>query len=142
MFGTVVVKPKWAGVVYPRCPPPRGFAVTDALFFSKVSLLKRLGWLSVAGVAIIAGAFALGTDAAHPKEPFALVGAFAVVPAVVYFVIFTIWHWKGRYRGSHSDLWGALLLVETSGWFKLIYLFRHIIPDARGTGRYVRDSNV
>ncbi len=49
---------------------------------------------------------------------------------------FTIWHWKGRYIGEHSDLWGGLLLVETSGWMKLVYLFRHMLPDLRREGRY------
>jgi hypothetical protein len=47
-----------------------------------------------------------------------------------------LWHWKDRYRGRHSDLWGALLLIETTGWFKLVYLVRHLIPDIRNTGRY------
>jgi len=58
------------------------------------------------------------------------------VPGAGYLLLVTIWHWKERYRGRHSDLWGGLILLETTGWFKLIYLFRHIIPDARGTGRY------
>jgi hypothetical protein len=46
-----------------------------------------------------------------------------------------IWHWKERYQGKHSDLWGALLLIETSGWLKVIYLFRHIFPDMKRTPR-------
>ena len=112
--------------------------MSDARFFARISMLKRLGWLSLGGIALIC--IALGADAAHPNKIVAVVGALAVAPVVVYLIIFTIWHWKSRYRGSHSDLWGALLLVETSGWFKLIYLFRHIIPDAKGTGRYVRQS--
>src|SRR5260370_35372754 len=117
-------------------------AVSDAQFLARISILKRLGWLSMAGIALIGIAFALGADAAHPNVPVAIVGAVAVAPVVVYLVIFTIWHWKGRYRGSHSDLWGALLLVETSGWFKLIYLFRHVIPTARGSGQYApRDQS-
>jgi energy-converting hydrogenase Eha subunit G len=69
-------------------------------------------------------------------------GIVLFVPGAVYFVLVTIWHWKERYRGRHSDLWGGLILIETSGWFKLIYLFRHIIPDARGRGRYARDISV
>ena len=69
------------------------------------------------------------------------VGALCVVPAALYLVLLTIWHWKGRYRGTHSSLWGGLLVVETSGWFKLVYLFRHIIPDARNTGRYAKNAD-
>jgi len=112
--------------------------MTDERFFSRVTLLKRLGWLALVGVVLLLSAFGLGEDALHPNELCAILGSIALAPGVVYLVIFTIWHWKSRYRGAHSDLWGALLLIETSGWFKLVYLFRHIIPDARGTGRYAR----
>ncbi len=28
------------------------------------------------------------------------------------------------------------LVIEVSGWFKVIYLLRHFFPDARKTGRY------
>jgi hypothetical protein len=52
----------------------------------------------------------------------------------VYVVV--ILHWKDRYRGRHSDLWGVLILIETSGWMKLVFIFRHIIPDIRHSGRY------
>ena len=65
-----------------------------------------------------------------------LIGVLLFLPGVIYLNLVTIWHWKTRYRGNHSDLWGGLILLETSGWFKLVYLFRHIIPDARGKGRY------
>jgi hypothetical protein len=62
--------------------------------------------------------------------------AFAVAPAIIYTYVVIIWHWKNRYRGKHSDLWGVLLVVETSGWCKIVYLFRHLIPDMRRRGRY------
>ncbi|WP_170157568.1 hypothetical protein [Roseimicrobium gellanilyticum] len=52
--------------------------------------------------------------------------------------ILTILHCKSRYKGDYSDLWGVLLMAETTGWFKLIYLIRHMIPDMRGEGRYVQ----
>lgn len=58
------------------------------------------------------------------------------LPAFLYVYVVVIWNWKDRYRGDHSDLWGALILIETSGWMKLVYLFRHLIPDMRKTGRY------
>jgi hypothetical protein len=64
------------------------------------------------------------------------------LPAVLFYTyVVIIWHWKGRYRGNHTDLWGALILLETSGWMKLVYLFRHLIPDMRQTGRYAENSN-
>ena len=63
-------------------------------------------------------------------------GVVLFLPGFVYFYVLTIWHWKDRYKGCHSDLWGALLLIETSGWFKLVYFFRHLLPDAMETVRY------
>jgi hypothetical protein len=63
-------------------------------------------------------------------------GALFFVPGAIYGYFVTIWHWKDRYRGNHSDLWGAIILIETSGWMKIVYLFRHILPDMRGTGHY------
>jgi hypothetical protein len=30
----------------------------------------------------------------------------------------------------------VLILIETSGWMKLVYIFRHIVPDMRQSGRY------
>jgi hypothetical protein len=110
--------------------------MTDAEFEAKVRLLKRLGWLALVGVTLLAIAFSLGDDQLDPYRALAVVGGLSLVPGLVYLVLLTIWHWKGRYRGVHSNLWGALLVIETSGWFKVIYLFRHIIPDARRSGRY------
>jgi hypothetical protein len=66
----------------------------------------------------------------------------SVLPCFIYAYVLTILHWKSRYRGTHSDLWGVLLLLDTSGWFKLIYIFRHIWPDMRGRGRYSHDNVV
>lgn len=70
-----------------------------------------------------------------------LTGMVLFLPGAIYLALMTIWHWKERYRGKHSDLWGGLILLETTGWFKLVYLFRHIIPGARGTGRYALSDN-
>ena len=110
--------------------------MTDAEFHAKYLLLKRLGWLALAGAVLLCTAFALGDDMLRPYDALAVIGAFCVIPALFYLVLFVLWHWKSRYRGSHSNLWGGLLVIETSGWFKLVYLFRHIIPDARKSGRY------
>ena len=71
-----------------------------------------------------------------PPVVLIIVGLLFLVPGMVYLSLVTIWHWRERYRGKHSDLWGGLILLETTGWFKLIYLFRHIISDARSKGRY------
>jgi hypothetical protein len=71
----------------------------------------------------------------------AVTGMVLFIPGAVYSVLVTIWHWKERYRGKHSDLWGGLILLETTSWFKIVYLFRHVIPDARGTGRYAPSAN-
>lgn len=110
--------------------------MTDSEFQAKYTLLKRLWWLALAGVVFLCVAIALGDDQLQPYVGLAVLGAVCVVPAAFYIVILTLWHWKGRYRGARSNLWGAVLVIETSGWFKLVYLFRHIIPDARKTGRY------
>ena len=71
----------------------------------------------------------------------AIFGILLVLPALVYTTVVIIWHWKDRYRGKHSDLWGALILIETSGWMKIVYLFRHLIPDMRHTGPYTSPLN-
>jgi len=59
------------------------------------------------------------------------------VPSGVYLYVMVILHWKDRYRGRHSDLWGVLILIETSGWLKIVYFFRHIRPDMHHSGRYL-----
>jgi hypothetical protein len=110
--------------------------MSDEEFLRKVVLLKRLGWLALFG-AVIGVAGIAWSDPSTPPQ-WATLGFILVVPGMIYLLLVTMWHWKARYIGSHSNLWGGLLLLETSGWFKVVYLFRHIIPDARGSGRYVR----
>ena len=118
--------------------------MTDFEFQAKVILLKRLAWLALVGATLFGIVAATSSD---PSEPGTLqvaslgVGVLCVVPAAVYLILLTIWHWKGRYRGTHSNLWGGLLIMEASGWFKLVYLFRHIIPDAQHTGRYAQKAD-
>ena len=114
--------------------------MTDDLFLERIRMLKRLGWAALFGVIALVAALLLGGSDLRGYAPLAFAGGLALVPGLVYVVLMTIWHWKGRYRGTHSDLWGALLVIETSGWFKVVYLFRHIIPDARQTGRYTREK--
>ena len=91
------------------------------------------GWLALAGLPF----FALAMFTADFIRDFAVVAALLlIVLALVYIYVVIILHWKDRYRGRHSDLWGVLILIETSGWMKLVYIFRHIIPDMRHSGRY------
>ena len=111
--------------------------MTDAQFLARIATLKHLGVVAGVGVVVLLVALYALPDGAT-QTTMAVLGGLAILPAFVYLILLTIWHWKGRYRGVHSDLWGGLLLLETSGWFKLVYLARHIIPDARGTGRYRR----
>jgi hypothetical protein len=100
--------------------------------------LRLLGWLGLVGVPLIAIAF-LTSGAAQIFCGVA--GLLFVFPGFVYFYVLVILHWKDRYRGRHSDLWGVLILIETSGWMKLVYLFRHLIPDMRHSGRYRQESS-
>jgi hypothetical protein len=117
--------------------------VRDSWFEQKMSMTKNLGWAALAGVFLIVILFF------HHEQSSSLVslqgalglGAFILIfPFILYLNIFTIWHWKRLYRGERSELWGAVLLIETSGWFKIIYWFRHILPDWRGSGRYATDG--
>lgn len=67
-----------------------------------------------------------------------LVGFLLAAPEMIWLNLVPFMHWAKRYRGHHSTLWLCFLVFEVSGWFKLIYLFRHILPDWRGRGRYRR----
>jgi hypothetical protein len=99
----------------------------------RFELIRGFAWLAAGG--IILGIIALASSG----EVRVWVGIFAALlflPAFFYIYVVVVWHWKDRYRGTHSDLWGALILLENSGWFKLVYVFRHIVPDMRQTGRY------
>jgi hypothetical protein len=65
-----------------------------------------------------------------------LIGVFLMVPWFVWMVLVPIYHWKDRYVGERTNLWGAILVIETSGWMKIVYWFRHVLPDRNRTGRY------
>jgi hypothetical protein len=108
-----------------------------ALWQSRFRWLLRLGIGSLIGLLILLACMFLK---GIPPVGIVIIGALLFLPGAVYLMLVTMWHWKERYRGEHSDLWGGLILFETSGWFKLVYLVRHIIPDARGTGRYTAST--
>ncbi|MFI5098447.1 MAG: hypothetical protein ACHQT6_10795 [Candidatus Acidiferrales bacterium] len=105
-------------------------------------MTKKLGWTALGGVfliVILVLRHRQSLSVVSLEETLGL-GAFILIfPFILYVNIFTIWHWKRRYRGERSELWGAVLLIETSGWFKIVYWFRHIIPDWRSSGRYAAD---
>lgn len=106
----------------------------DAWLEEKIAMTKKLGLTALLGVAAIVIGFSLKEEL--PKYMTIFIGFMMIIPWFLHETVFTIWHWKRRYRGKHSDLWGAILVIETSGWFKIVYWFRHILPDWRGTGRY------
>ena len=111
----------------------------DAWLEEKISMTKKLGWAALVGVVPLVILFLLREQSSLLKVMLFSCAAILIFPFVIYLNILTIWHWKRRYRGEKSDLWGAVLLIETSGWFKIIYWFRHILPDWRGSGRYADD---
>ena len=67
-------------------------------------------------------------------------GALLLIPFLVHLNVLALWHWKERYQGKHSYLWGAFLIFETTGWSKLVYLFRHIFPDRKSRGQYATNA--
>ena len=103
----------------------------------RFELIRGSGWIALAG--LLLGVIAALTSG-DVRFWSALFGVLFFLPAFLYTYVVVIWHWKDRYRGKHSDLWGAVILLETSGWLKLVYLFRHLIPDMRHSGRYTDSS--
>lgn len=102
----------------------------------RFALLLNLFIVSLFGMAFFFIRF-IGTEFDTSwKTALFVIGLLLVMPWLFYGHAVCIWHWKARYRGKHSDLWGVVLILETSGWFRLIYMLRHILPDARQSGRY------
>jgi hypothetical protein len=101
---------------------------------TKFDLFIVFCWMALVGLFFAVIAFTAG-------EGSIAIGAFIAAvlfffPFILHATLLTLWHWKSRYRGKHSMLWGALLIFEASGWFKLIYLFRHVFADRNSRGRY------
>jgi cyanate permease len=106
----------------------------DEWLQQRIAMTKKFGLAALTGFALSVIPFSLKqTDY---KVSLVVVGVLMTIPFFIRETVFVIWHWKRRYRGQHRDLWGALLVIETSGWFKILYWFRPILPDWRGTGRY------
>jgi hypothetical protein len=106
----------------------------DEWLQQRIAMTKKFGLAALTGIALIVIGFSL--KEIDYKVSLVVVGVLMTIPFFIHETVFVVWHWKRRYRGQHSDLWGALLIIETSGWFKIVYWFRHILPDWRGTGRY------
>lgn len=92
---------------------------------------RRFGQYTLAGLAA-------GTVLALLMRQPALffLGLVAAFPALGWLVVVPILHWRDRYVGQRSTAWGALLVLEASGWSKLVYWFRHVLPDYGAQGRY------
>ena len=101
-------------------------------FQGRLALLERLMWTALAGGALVPIGILLGGVVG---TAFTAIGVLLVVPFVLYLCVLPVLHWKDGYTGAHSSLWGALLVLETSGWFKIIYWFRHLLPDYRRARR-------
>ena len=105
----------------------------NARWKARFQRIRFFGWIALGG--LVCGIVALLT-AEEFRNFFTVLFILLFIPAFVYIYVMTILHWKDRYRGRHSDLWGVLILIETSGWLKLVYLLRHMIPDMTKSGRY------
>lgn len=110
-------------------------------FEAKFEMLKRFAKIALVAIPLLFLAFILQS---HPpwSKGLAILALLTFLPLFIYAYVLTILHWKSRYRGTNSDLWGVLLLLETSGWLKLVYLFRHVFPDMKSQGRYRDDDPV
>lgn len=99
-------------------------------FESKWLWLKRLGLAAGVGVAILI------VGVAAELIPLSFVGMLLLMPVFFWLAFIPILHWKDRYVGNASNVWGAFLVFETSSWSKLIYWFVHVIPDWKRSGQY------
>lgn len=105
----------------------------DEWFSSKWLYMKWFSIMAVVGVGFLALADAL-------ERNIVAWGGLLIIPLIFWLVLVPLLHWKDRYIGPKSTLWGALLLIESSGWFKIIYWFRHVIPDWKKSGRYANEE--
>lgn len=96
-------------------------------------------WLKRFSLVALAGAALMVLGPAADLVPLIVLGALSLLPLLFWLVFIPVIHWKDRYVGHKSAAWGAFLALETSGWSKLFYWFRHVLPDWQRTGRY-RDA--
>jgi hypothetical protein len=105
----------------------------------RIQQMKSATWLLLIGTALAIGAFI--TSGSDWAIGFGVLACLSMLPFFFFAVMIPVWHWKHCYRGKHDELWGALLILETSGWFKIIYWFRHVRPDMKRRGRYINRNN-
>ena len=102
-------------------------------FRPKWQWLKRFAMAGALGLVIIMSGTAMDLPG------LAVLGVVLLVPLLFWLAFVPVLHWKDRYIGEHGDVWGGFLAFEASGWSKLVYWFRHVLPDWHGAGRY-RDA--
>lgn len=109
-------------------------------FQGRFARLEKLMWIALAGGLALPIGLMLGGVSGTLLM---IAAVLAITPFVFYLTVLPVLHWKDGYRGKHSTLWGALLVLETSGWFKIVYWLRHLLPDyhrARRTAAAERDN--
>ncbi len=92
--------------------------------------LQRFAWAGAVG-AILAVVGELADVAAAT-----VAGVVLLVPLLFWLALIPVLHWKDRYIGDASNVWGAFLVFETSSWSKLFYWFVHVLPDWKRSGLY------
>jgi hypothetical protein len=68
---------------------------------TRFELVRGFGWMAIGGIFFFATLF---TPSGYEHWPL-IFGFLFLMPASIYIYIVTVWHWKARYRGNHSDLW-------------------------------------
>lgn len=99
-------------------------------FESKWRWLKRFALLALVGTAAVV------IGVATELVALAALGGLSWIPLMFWVAFIPILHWKERYAGHNSTMWGAFLVFEASSWSKLFYWFVHVLPDWRRSGRY------
>ncbi|SFK46816.1 hypothetical protein [Lysobacter sp. cf310] len=92
--------------------------------------LKRFALAAGLGIALMIVGIAADVVA------LTFVGCVLFAPLIFWVAFIPILHWKDRYIGGASNVWGAFLVFETSSWSKLFYWFIHVLPDWRRSGQY------
>ena len=115
----------------PRHPPHTQAPKQMNDFSSHYQRLRFLSIFALLGLLILLVSAVISQMYSSPSicDALMILGGILVLPGFIYTYCLTILHWKHLYTGRHSNLWGILLLIETSGICKIIYFIRHILPD-------------
>ena len=76
----------------------------------------------------------LVAGAVTKSTPIGMLGGLPFVPLLVWLSLVPILHWKDRYVGRRPIIWVAFMVLETTGWTRLLYWFVHVLPDSRSEG--------